>query len=103
MPLNTVQAVMSSGLLKSANNLSEIRDYTNQLFAVGEIKLIAAAAAPKGTLACNGASVSKTTYSQLFDKIGYTYGGSGANMNLPNISAPVANTVYIIKAFEYEP
>jgi hypothetical protein len=103
MPLNTVEAVMSTGLLQTANNLSEIRPYTDQLFAVGEIKLIASASAPKGTLACNGASVSKTTYAQLFDKIGYTYGGSGSNMNLPNITAPVANTVYIIKAFEYEP
>lgn len=103
MPLNTVQAVMSTGLLQTANNLSEIRPYTDQLFAVGEIKLIASASAPKGTLACNGASVSKTSYTQLFDKIGYTYGGSGSNMNLPNITAPVANTVYIIKAFEYEP
>ena len=103
MPLNTVQAVMSTGLLQTANNLSEIRSYTDQLFAVGEIKLIASASAPKGTLACNGASVSKTAYAQLFDKIGYTYGGSGSNMNLPNITAPVANTVYIIKAFEYEP
>ena len=103
MPLNTVQAEMSTGLLKSANNLSEIRPYTDQLTAVGDIKLIPSATAPKGWLSCNGASVSKTSYAALFDKLGNTFGGTGSVFNLPNISAPVANTLYIIKAFEYEP
>jgi|694.fasta_scaffold04744_31 hypothetical protein len=103
MPLNNVQAVQSTGLLKTANNLSEIRAYTDQLMGVGDVKLIAAAVAPKGWLACNGASVSTTTYSALFAKIAYTFGGSGANFTLPNISAPVANTLYIIKASEYTP
>jgi hypothetical protein len=103
MPLNTVQAVMSTGLLQTSNNLSEIRTYTDQLLAVGDIKLIPAASAPKGWLACNGASVSKTSYADLFTKLGNTFGGSGSVFNLPTISAPVANTLYIIKAFEYEP
>jgi len=103
MPLNTVQAVMSTGLLKTANNLSEIRDYTDQLMGVGDIKLIGLGSAPKGWLSCNGASVSTTTYATLFAKIGYTHGGSGSSFNLPNISAPVANTLYIIKASDYTP
>ena len=103
MPLNTVQAAMSTGLLKTENNLSEIRSYTDQLMGVGDVKLIAAATAPKGWLACNGASVSTTTYAALFAKISSTYGGSGANFTLPSISAPIANTVYAIKASEYTP
>ena len=103
MPLNNVQAVQSDGLLKTANNLSEIRAYTDQLLGVGDIKLIAAATAPKGWLACNGASVSTTTYAALFAKISYTYGGSGSSFTLPNISAPIANTIYGIKASEYTP
>lgn len=103
MPLNNVQAVQSTGLLKTANNLSEIRAYTDQLMGVGDVKLVAAAVAPKGWLACNGASVSTTTYSALFAKIAYTFGGSGGSFTLPNISAPVANTLYIIKASEYTP
>lgn len=103
MSLNTVQAVQTTGVLKTANNLSEIRDYTDQLLGVGDIKLVASASAPKGYLACNGASVSTTTYAALFAKIAYTYGGSGGSFTLPNISAPVANTVYAIKATEYTP
>jgi len=34
---------------------------------------------------CNGATLSKTTYSDLFAVIGYTYGGSGNNFKLPNL------------------
>jgi microcystin-dependent protein len=40
--------------------------------------------APLGWLICNGASLSTTTYANLFAVIGYTYGGSGANFNVPD-------------------
>lgn len=40
--------------------------------------------APTGWLICNGASLSTVTYSNLFAIIGYSYGGSGANFNLPD-------------------
>lgn len=103
MPLNTVQAVMTTGVLKTANNLSEIRGYTDQLFAVGDIKLVAAATAPKGWLACDGSSKSTTSFAALFAVIGYTFGGSAGNFSVPNISAPVANTLYCIKSTEYTP
>lgn len=33
---------------------------------------------------CNGQSLSTTTYAALFALLGYDYGGSGANFNLPN-------------------
>lgn len=105
MPLNNLQAVQSDGLLKTENNLSEIRSYTNQLMGVGDIKLIPGSSAPKGWLLCNGASVSTTTYSALFAKIAYSFGGSGANFTLPSITAPASGgtTSYIIKASEYTP
>lgn len=105
MPLNNVTADQSTGLLKTANNLSEIRDYTNQLFGVGDIKLVPGSTAPKGWLLCNGASVSTTTYAPLFAKIAYSFGGSGANFTLPSITAPASGgtTSYIIKATEYTP
>ena len=35
-------------------------------------------------LLCNAASLDTTTYATLFAKIGYTYGGSGANFTLPD-------------------
>lgn len=37
-----------------------------------------------GFYLCNGASISTVTAPKLFAIIGYTYGGSGANFNLPN-------------------
>jgi microcystin-dependent protein len=40
---------------------------------------------PSGFLECNGASVSTATYAALFAVIGYTYGGSGASFNLPDL------------------
>jgi microcystin-dependent protein len=42
------------------------------------------ASAPTGYLLCNGASVSTTTYADLFAVIGYTFGGSGASFTLPD-------------------
>ena len=41
---------------------------------------------PSGYLVCNGQSLKKATYANLFDAIGYTYGGSGDNFNVPNLS-----------------
>ena len=38
-----------------------------------------------GWLICNGASVSKNVYPELFNAIQYTYGGSGNNFNLPDL------------------
>lgn len=42
----------------------------------------------EGYLLCNGAAVSRTTYSKLFDRIGTTYGsGDGSTtFNLPNLN-----------------
>lgn len=41
---------------------------------------------PSGYLVCNGQSLNKTTYANLFNAIGYTYGGSGNSFNVPNLS-----------------
>ena len=48
---------------------------------------------PYGFLDCVGGSVSTTTYSKLFDVIGYKYGGSGNSFNLPNLNRGAANGV----------
>ena len=45
-----------------------------------------AASIPSGFLECNGASVSTSTYAALFAVIGYTYGGSGGNFNVPDLT-----------------
>ena len=44
----------------------------------------AGTAAPSGFMMCDGASLSTATYSVLFAAIGYSYGGSGANFNVPD-------------------
>ena len=53
----------------------------------GEIKWFAFNTAPDGYLVCNGANVSRTTYADLFAKIGTTFGsGNGSTtFALPNL------------------
>lgn len=41
---------------------------------------------PAGFLIADGRSLKKAEYTELFDVIGYTYGGSGDNFNLPNFA-----------------
>lgn len=41
---------------------------------------------PEGFLIADGRSLKKAEYTELFDVIGYTYGGSGQNFNLPNFA-----------------
>lgn len=38
---------------------------------------------PTGFLICNGQSIDKTIYPNLFNILGYAYGGSGNNFNIP--------------------
>lgn len=40
--------------------------------------------APVGYVLCDGASYNRFTYAELFNIIGYTYGGSGDNFNVPD-------------------
>lgn len=52
----------------------------------GAITMWAANTAPDGWLLCNGGSVSRDDYEDLFNVIGTTYGGNGSPMfNLPNL------------------
>lgn len=56
---------------------------------VGTIIAVAYTGVPKGYMHCNGAAVSRSTYVNLFNKIGTTYGaGDGSTtFNLPNTVA----------------
>ena len=51
----------------------------------GTVQHFANVTAPIGYLICNGQSVSTTTYPELFNAIGYTYGGSGSSFNVPDL------------------
>lgn len=55
---------------------------------------------PSGWLICNGRSLSVSQYQPLFQKIGYSYGGSGANFNLPDL---VGRTVFGLDSMEASP
>jgi microcystin-dependent protein len=52
---------------------------------VGEIRLFAFEFPPTGWAFCDGQFVPKDQISDLFDVIGYTYGGSGLLFALPNL------------------
>jgi microcystin-dependent protein len=56
-------------------------------FLPGMVQMFAGAAAPTGWLLCNGAAVSRSTYSALFAAIGTTYGaGDGTTtFTLPDV------------------
>jgi len=62
-----------------------IKSYVDATIAPGLVMGYAInAAAPAGWLYCNGASISTTTYANLFAVVGYSYGGSGASFSLPD-------------------
>jgi microcystin-dependent protein len=48
---------------------------------------------PDGALYCDGGSHATTDFPILFGKIGYTFGGSGSNFNVPDLRgrAPIAS------------
>ena len=60
------------------------------LIPYGTIIQSAAVNIPEGWLLCNGASIVKNSYLNLYNAIGYTYGGSGDNFNVPDIRGRVS-------------
>jgi microcystin-dependent protein len=50
----------------------------------GQITFFTGSSPPTGWLWCDGASYDTTTYYSLFGFLGYSYGGSGSNFNVPN-------------------
>ena len=55
----------------------------------GTIVMTAASSAPSGWLLCRGQTLSKTTYKNLFNMIGTTYGGNSTNFNIPDLRGRV--------------
>lgn len=109
---------MTTGLLKTANKLSEMAaDQATQETAmdnigvnyalpVGSILPWAGSVLPGGFLTCNGSAVSRTTYAALFNIISTSFGsGNGSTtFNLPNITAGftvASGTVSYIIKFDY--
>ena len=65
---------------------------------VGEIYMYAGSVAPSGFLLCDGSSVSRSAYAELFDVIGTNFGqGDGSTtFGIPDLRGRV-----IVGAFEY--
>lgn len=76
-------------------NIKTVSAVTNDGMPVGAIMWFAGSAAPLGWLLCNGASYTTSLYASLYSVIGYTFGGSGANFNVPTISATTG--IYCIR------
>lgn len=80
----TLRAIKGSALTHNEmddnfNNLNTVGTY------VGMIFMWPTASVPDSTfLPCEGGSYAVASYPDLFGVIGYTYGGSGANFNVPD-------------------
>ena len=59
-------------------------------FPVGMIFPFGGTVAPAGYLACDGSSQLTTDFPELFAQIGYYFGGSGGNFNVPDLINRVA-------------
>jgi len=88
-------------VLKGASMATQIDSAFTTLFApavvapptgiVGEIKAYAGASAPSGYLLCNGSAISRSTYIDLFNICGTSYGaGDGSTtFNIPNLKGKI--------------
>lgn len=55
------------------------------LDVLGQMNYVLGSTCPSGSVAADGSSLSTTTYAALFNRIGYTYGGSGATFKVPDL------------------
>lgn len=64
-----------------------LSDFDEISFKTGDIKIHTTSTIPNGWLLCNGADISRTTFSNLFAEIGTTYGtGDGSTtFNIPDL------------------
>jgi microcystin-dependent protein len=68
---------------------SSVQTQLNTNTPVGMISIHAGSSAPTGWLLCDGTSHGSATYPSLFGVVGYTFGGSGASFNVPNLKGKV--------------
>jgi microcystin-dependent protein len=69
----------------------------SNVIPIGTVWMFAGPTVPGGWVFCDGSSKSTTDplYAALFAAVGYAYGGSGANFNLPNLQGrfPVGRSI----------
>lgn len=69
------------------SEIPTLSDFGETVFKTGDIKIQTTSTIPPGWLLCNGAGISRSTFSNLFAKIGTTYGtGDGSTtFNIPDL------------------
>jgi len=79
------------GDLKAKNFYATGNYYLDNYILIppGTVMQSAAINAPDGWFECDGRLLNKNDYSDLFGSIGYTYGGSDNNFNIPDIRGRV--------------
>jgi microcystin-dependent protein len=83
---NNLASLSSSGDLQDSGvSTSSVVDAIAAAFQTGDVKTSAIDSEPTGWLYCDGTSYSTSAYSDLFAAIGYSYGGSGASFNVPDL------------------
>jgi microcystin-dependent protein len=87
--LNTTQVADINKV--KASDMNEIKETVNVNTPTGIVSIFAGTVAPDGWLICDGSEISRSTYSDLFNVIGTTYGdGDGSTtFNLPNLKGRV--------------
>ena len=88
-----IQANGASSTVKAPSDsaywskIPTLADFDEIGFKTGDIKIQTTSTIPSGWLLCNGAGVSRSTFSNLFTKIGTTYGkGNGSTtFNIPDL------------------
>ena len=70
----------------NADNLtSGTLDHQRLPWLTGSVAFFAMDTAPTGYIKANGATISTTTYANLFAAIGHTFGGSGSAFKVPDL------------------
>lgn len=89
-PLQSIASVGSSGQVLTSNGAGALPTFQINT-GTGDVPIGGGldhygTSAPTNYLVCDGSSVLVATYPSLHAVIGYTWGGSGANFNLPDMS-----------------
>ena len=79
------------------NKIMRELEYYAGMIAFGTVFIHAGTIAPRGTLLCNGATLDRNTYIDLFEVIGTRFGTtSSTNFKIPNLAAPASGLMYCI-------
>jgi microcystin-dependent protein len=81
----TTISLLQQQLTILQNELNVLQQKNTRI--IGSIILSSLLTAPENYIACNGDLIPTSDYTALFSLIGYAYGGSGFNFQLPNLKS----------------